>query len=360
MIKNTRVTKAFYPRSEGRCTIRDNSELRIVYNVYETLVEITNRNQIIVNIVFLHGTGMNKSIWEWYMNYFQEMVEKVDWQLGKMIAIDQVNHGDSAVLNERELGPIFNWLDGSKDVIKICQNEICPFNENTVNIIIGHSMGGHQALGCTVLAPGLFHQAIVLEPVIKMLNISNEQNVTKINVNYYKALKKMTKAEFNSESEYRDFMRNRSFWRKSDQKILEDFCQAEMLPIFGGGVRTKTSQQQHLITYLCLQPSGNWLMENLKWIKSSVTCFVGCNSKWCPPENYEVLSMNIGDFKRIDIPGVDHLMNMETPNVVAPLLLECINSFVMKKECKTPQYRDFSSLYDAIISERVGAGIPKL
>lgn len=210
--KITKSSRAWFPRSDYRSTLNGDDSLNVVYDVYEDTGTryVGEDGHVAVNIVFLHGTGMNKSIWEWYVRHFEKTITNYTFRLGKIIAVDQVNHGDSSVLNEKKLGSVFNWLDGSRDVNLICQRELSPNSPNSFNVLIGHSMGGHQALGCAILAPNLFQLIITLEPVVKMLNIPNSQNTTKVSFNYFNAIKRMSTDTFDSEQQYYAFMKQKS------------------------------------------------------------------------------------------------------------------------------------------------------
>ncbi|CDO92607.1 unnamed protein product [Kluyveromyces dobzhanskii CBS 2104] len=325
-MKSTKRVQAATPRSDYRSTLQGSHVLDILYDVYEF---DDGRDVPQVNIVFLHGTGMNKSIWEWYVNYFNEQIHrhpaKYRYKLGKLIAIDQVNHGDSCVANEGKLGSTFHWTDGSKDVIKVCDVELNPAKVNSFNVLVGHSMGGHQALGCGFLSPNLFQLIIAMEPVVKMLSPPSPDGRTILSTNYFKAVSKMVQDTFASKQEYEEFMRTASFWRKANEDILNTLCESEFF-VQGSKVRVKTSKEQHLISYLCLNPYGYWLLDNLKWVQSPVICYVGSKSKWCPPENYRALQESIPRYHRITIDKVDHLMNIENPEIIGPQLLQDITT----------------------------------
>ncbi|QEU61673.1 Lpx1 [Kluyveromyces lactis] len=355
MIKSTKRVTAAVPRTDYRSTLSGADVLEIVYDVYEAedLRAVPE-----VNIVFLHGTGMTKSIWEWYVKYFYKQIqadpEKYQYKLGKLIAVDQVNHGDSCVTNEGKLGSTFHWIDGSKDIIKICDVELNPPKQNSFNVLIGHSMGGHQALGCGILSPNLFQLIITMEPVVKMLNPPSPKKITLLSKNYFNAISNMVQDTFATRDEYEEFMRKRSFWRNSDKTILDTFCDAELIKR-GSKFHTKTSKEQHLIGYMCLHPYAYWLIDNLKWIESPVICYVGGKSKWCPPENYQLLRDTIPHYKRIQIDNVDHLMNIENPNLIGPMLLDHITEKLQSASVdELHNNRDqFEPLYKELVATRV-------
>lgn len=109
-----------------------------------------------VNLVFLHGNGMNKGIWHAMID-----VLYAGGHVATVLAFDLVNHGELAVANEGKLGKNFLWRDGSRDVVEATRNEHL---EGPI-VIVGHSMGGCMALSCLELAPALFAAGVVVNPI---------------------------------------------------------------------------------------------------------------------------------------------------------------------------------------------------
>lgn len=392
MERVTKTIRAACPRSDYRSTLAGTDVLEVVYDVYVPrggpLGEPYGASEAVrvpvVNIVFLHGTGMTRSIWEWYVEYLEAETMRGRWpfRLGKLITVDQVNHGDSGVVNRGKLGTTFHWVDGARDVVKIRELELFGEGQqlqafNSYNVLVGHSMGGHQALACGVLSPNMFQLIIGMEPVVKMVHKSGkgrpiesdirlgpESIGSTMSLNYFKAISRKVEDTFDDKEGYIEFMRKRSFWTNADERILERFCEAEYYleevkqPQSPASVRvkTKTAKDQHLISYMCLYPYAVWLMNNLQWIKTPVVCLVGAKSQWCPPENYQLFQERIRNYQRITIPDVDHLMNIENPDTIAPLLLSHIRNGVSNanRDQLHTNRDDFGPLYTKFKAESIG------
>lgn len=332
--RETKVIEAVNPRAFPDSTVVPNIDvLQIVYDVYSLTAAPSSQSVPRVNLLFLHGSGMNRSIWEYYVAHLVDY--KTNWLIGKIVLLDQVTHGDSAVLNENKLGVNFDWIDGGRDACKVAQNEFFD-GHAAYNVVVGHSMGGFQALSCGVLMPSLFHLILVIEPVVLMYNArGTDNNYTVIPTKFYKALAGKTKDHFSDEAEYLTFMREGSFFPKAHPEILKRMIDFERIDLPGGGIKTKMEQRQNLLCYLTLYPGAKWLLGSLKFIRAPVVSIEGSSSKWCPKENQETLQRLIPIYTRDKIQGGDHLVNIENPDETLIKIVCHISRFVASQSPET-------------------------
>ena len=155
-----KMTLAHPFRATGSTLLHEEqSSLKIVYDKYKTRSPYPNSsNQLRYNLIFIHGTGFNKSIWKYHINklYQLSQSQQVPWFLDSVISLDMVGHGDSSLENQGKIGPIFRWDDGGKDVVNVVKYELNSTGDfkndfNSRNIVIGHSMGGYCALYASFL-----------------------------------------------------------------------------------------------------------------------------------------------------------------------------------------------------------------
>ncbi|QLQ81973.1 hypothetical protein HG537_0G02270 [Torulaspora globosa] len=332
--KETKVLEAVHPRNFDDSTlVPDKDVLSIVYDIYTPVKKSENNLVPKVNILFLHGSGMSRCIWEYYVAYIMD--KRPNWRINKIVLMDQVSHGDSAVLNAEKLGVNFDWVDGARDACKLAQNEF--FGEaSTYNVVIGHSMGGFQALSCGVLMPSLFDLIIAIEPVVLMyVGKGTTGEYTIISRKLHQALLSKMKDRFQSELEYQKYMRTSSFFAKVHPDILQRIIDFERLTLSNGEVRTKMDQRQNILCYLTLFPSAKWLLGSLKFIRSPVVTILGGISKWTPKENQQVLERFIPDYTRDTVPEGDHLLNIENPEETLSKIVCHISRFVSMKSRDT-------------------------
>lgn len=358
--KATCAVDAVSPRSSSDSTlVPSRDKLKIVYDAYTQ--KASQNSKTVVNFVFLHGSGMNRSVWEYYL---ADIIDNDSgWSCGKILLIDQVNHGDSAILNRDKLGTIFDWSDGARDVCKIAMDELYPKPANTINVVVGHSMGGFQALCCGVLYPGLFQLIITIEPVVLMKNISNPENITKVPGNFYDALSLKMRDSFKNDREYNDYMDNESFYVNTQKQIREKFKDFEKMRMPDGSIKTKMDKYQHMITYLCLKPTADWLLDSIKYIVCPVVALVGGKAKWSPKENQDILQTRIRNYTKETVPGGDHLMNIEMPDTVLRKIKKHITRHVKTSVCDGCQNLldpdrqiEFQHKYQVLIRQRVVSG----
>lgn len=231
---------ASFPRYPGAVIIPQTSNkpedyrLQICYRKYKTKSQISDVPK--VNIVFLHGNGMNKGIWHYHVdklfNHFKRN-EKSNYQINSVLAIDTANHGDSAAINKDKLGHVYGWYDGSKDVIDIVKKHESEdfFSKNTINLLVGHSMGGFQALYTCYLEPELFDCCIPINPVCYMDDETAELHLFAFNT-WYQSGKIKSHFDIPAGSNWKDVIENHykkeSFFKKFDPTVVANMIEDEL------------------------------------------------------------------------------------------------------------------------------------
>lgn len=327
--KETKIISAVAPRSKGAVLLETEDKLRVIYDVY-TKIPCNKTTLLKVNLLFLHGSGMNRSIWEYYIaNLPQHLEETPNWSINKIVTMDQVTHGDSAELNRYQLGVNFDWADGARDACRVAEEEFFPKDSpDSINIVVGHSMGGFQALSCGVLSPFMFNQIIVIEPVVYVPHVYNQEGVTIVPPKFHKALLSKMDDTFKNMEDFKNFMKTRSFYRNSHPEIVDRMVQFEAVSLPDGRVRAKISKEQNIMCYLTLDPTAKWLIGSLPFIKTPVYGIVGGKSTWCPPQNQELLVAKLPEYHQDFISDGDHLVNLEDPDTCLKKITAYISEYV--------------------------------
>lgn len=358
----TKTLEAASNRKPNSVLIPGIDVLHVVYDLYKNVRKLA-QEQIGVNLLFLHGSGMNRVIWEYYLIKFNELISsQSQWGLNRVVFLDQVTHGDSAELNRFKLGVDFDWSDGAKDACRVTLKE---FNQQEVNIIVGHSMGGHQALCCGVLCPDFFNLIIPIEPVLIPHVVSNDIRAkTIVHSRFFNAIWNKTKDTFNNDKDFKQYMEKGSFYTNTHPWIRNRIMEFERVPLDSTGkLRTKISQDQNTLCYMTLNPGAAWLISNLKFITTPVYCMLGGIANWTPTENKQALENEVENIT-IDVVGEgDHLMNLEIPDVIIGKILKCIDSFmeenytklIIKPRDMSQEERRvrFEEVYDEFCKERI-------
>lgn len=211
-------------------TLRSNDRLMIVYNKYSNKALNSNDQKVKINLIFAHGTGMNKSIWSYHIKLLYEASRLAkDWVLDKVVSVDAASHGDSALRNAGKMGWIFRWDDGARDLISVVRHE----NETTgdfINgmksktILIGHSMGGYMVTCASYLEPNLFDSVVAVEPVI----YSDPSQLEKY-LRLFSKIKGLIIDEFADRDEVDEFYRKFSFFKTMRSEVLDDFIADEVI-----------------------------------------------------------------------------------------------------------------------------------
>ncbi|CCD25355.1 triglyceride lipase NDAI_0F00360 [Naumovozyma dairenensis CBS 421] len=347
--RETKIINAIKSRAQNATLNQGIDQLQIVYDLYTYIninTNISSTNKI--NMIFLHGSGMNRSIWEYHISKMIDYLKTptINWSINKIILMDQVTHGDSGLLNKEKLGVEFNWNDGAKDACLVAQTEFYPLTNNNndqemryFNVVVGHSMGGFQALACGALYPYLFNLIITVEPVVVQRNPFNSNDMTIMPESFYNSLISKMDDCFDTELGYNEFMQKKSFYTKVHPIILKRLIEFEKIWSLRDGsekLSTKMNKFQNILCYLTLNPGANWLIHNLQFIESPVINLTGENSKWTPPENEKLLRTKIKNYTLDPIPNGDHLVNIENPDETLRKIVFHISKFVTAESTREP------------------------
>lgn len=311
---------ASFPRTPGS-TIYIEDRLQLVYSKFN--FDSKPENKIRINLIFSHGTGMNKDLWTYYVRRI--FTNDSDYYIGSCIAFDCVSHGDSAVVNQGKLGWIYAAIDGGRDVIKILENEqkIGDFLNNETNrtILIGHSLGAQQLVFASYLNENLFDTIVLIDPII----YSDEQFQKRFTSNFFK-LGNLVEDKFVSEKDATDFFIQRSFIRNFNREILQDIMKNEVYSNDKDKTfRCKSSKISQMAVYGYTRLTIKDTHALLPMLKNKVFYILGARSPYCTDKVNQFIRDNVKQLVGFtSIPNVGHLLNGEQPDKVLTILQELI------------------------------------
>lgn len=284
------------------------------------------------NFVFLHGTGMNKGIFNGSILHLFQQAESLGFSVGVVVAVDAVNHGHSAVLNQDHLGDVFNWRDFSYDVERVLENEPAFFAAGARNIVVGHSMSGTVSLYLAYLKPGLLDCAVLVNPVCF--------RSAKSLANTYEPYKSWNDAGF-METEFdvpagqswwevvRGYMRKHLFYRNFTDELLDDLLDDERPPSLDKNDRSvrhvalNTTKFQTLATYFGSLEAFVEVQPVFGVIKTPVYRLLG-ERDLPSEETRKRLETAIPSMKTTLLKGLKHNMHGEQPDLFRKALYDVI------------------------------------
>lgn len=339
------TTEASYPRYPGSVVLEKPSKndecyrLKICYRRYQAAKVVDNP----INMVFLHGVGMNKGLWHYYIDLLYQKYPR----LSVCIAADTANHGDSAQANAGKLGHFYHWHDGSRDICKIVKNEKSFLKPNAVNIIVGHSMGGAISLIASLFEPNLFDAVVLVNPVswtsetFKMIVgmgmskwLTNSQMITDFTIKTDDWLQ-----------EVNDYFKAESFFKYFDETILNNMIYDEYNGIYDpkrayNEVKLKTTKYHQLCSYASSFESVMTAMPLYENVTTPVY-FLHSEEDVQQEEACDFMEKSLQKvITRINIPGTYHLVNGDSPQIFLPVLESTIEQ-VLKKHHVNRSIRDF-------------------
>lgn len=283
-------TKAAWPRGAGS-SIEPSDELQIVYRKYSATTPPL-KDQIVVNLIFAHGTGMNKSVWAEHIRQLYDRSKSTDWHLGNVLAVDCVSHGDSALLNKDKLGWGFDWRDGGRDLAQVVKYEGSTTGDlkpspTTLNFLVGHSFGGFQCTYAAYLEPSLFSGCIALEAVLfvdeqfKELFLMRMQKVRKTIVDSFELMEDAI-----------NYYQKTSFYKTLEPQVLKDYVSDELYEI-EGKIKTKSSQEAQMATYNSAFFSLAFDQDVLKYLRIPYLHVIGTDAAWNLPQTIEFVQESV-------------------------------------------------------------------
>lgn len=367
---NKLVTPAAYPRQVGS-TIFD-AKLKLCYRKYTPKYETIQDKKILVNLVFIHGTGMNKGIWRYHIENLYRLYNSepnsAGIGIGNVLTPDMVNHADSAALNQENLGEeMFDWIDGARDVVEMIKFEDKAFKNvgfKNVNIIVGHSMGGFISVITQYLNPGLFHAVVPLNLIMYYPEVEGLHEISAAVFKDWETRGFMRdKFEIvNSANRFEvsdAFFRKRSFYRKFHPKVLEYLLdddiyeEGECLEAKGDTthVYTKTTVKDQLITYCSASVSVPVGMKLYKKIDIPVYYILSSEDNTLPEAKSFFVEQLKHVIRQIDCKG-KHIVNGEDPDLIIKIIQGIIEERVLKDGPKVEELRPTEQEFDAQQVER--------
>lgn len=315
--------EAFYPRGPGS-TILESDRLKIAYRRYKTSQPIPD-GITTVNFIFAHGTGMNKSVWNYHIDQLYKLSKDSPlWRVDSVISMDAAGHGDSGILNQGKLGWAADWRDGGKDLIKVIQNEITTTGDfipsvSSRNVLVGHSMGGFNVVFASFLAASLFDSVIAIEPVLHFDPIYKDFFVRRV-----EKLGKILVDEFPSREAALAYY-HKSFYKVLDKRVMEQFLNDELYEK-DGKVYTKCTAKAQLATYVSALYSVMYGQEALKNLEVPFLHVIGTQAMWNPPESVEYIRTSVPErfIAAADLDG-DHLVHGDKADETVDLIKKFVD-----------------------------------
>lgn len=346
-----KVTDGSYPRHFGSTTLLTD-RLKIAYIKYE-FNSPHDEDSIALNLIFTHGTGMNKSLWKYYVEKLYEYSRLVGanekWYIDRVLAIDSATHGDSALLNEGKLGWQCRWEDGGRDINCVVKHEQMTTGDflngpRSRNILIGHSLGACQSIFSIVFEPTLYDLAFMIEPVAYTDEKSNPV--------FYKIIMRLSKIlrdEFATEKQFEDYFTKygvlRNFHPTILRDVLDDEKRIELVKDPLGKVilrkwKTKSSVPQQLYGYMAGTYSIPAVMRTLPLIRTPVVHVGATKGAFNPPRTIPFFREQVPReyLTSVDIAEGEHNVNGERPDEIIEELKKCLTERARKAHEHKPLY----------------------
>lgn len=316
-----KATAAAWPRGRGSALLVED-QLQIAYVKYTATTPPVQKTQ--VNLIFTHGAGMNKSVWKQHIQSLYEQNRDAPWHLGHVLAVDIANHGDSALLNKGKLAWGFDWRDGGRDLVMVVKHEAQSTGDfmpspNSMNILVGHSIGGFSCTYAAYLEPTLFGGCIAVEPVLFVMQELKDF--------YFSRLQKIERTildTFDLMEQAVEYFRKRSLYRTLEPAVLKDFIEDELYEE-NGKFKCKASKEAQLTLYCSSMYSLDIDQEVLRFIRVPYLHIVGKDAEFNLPQTVDFVRDSIpeGLLEQKALTGTHIMFGEHVADTVEAISLFC-------------------------------------
>lgn len=324
-------TKGTYPRTSST-TVRPTDELNLAYDKYFREERVQGSpERVAINLVFVHGTSMNKAVWKYHIRRLYQHNTK-NWVLKDVLAVDEAGHGDSGLLNRGKLGGESNWNDSARDVNEVVKHEQRTSGDFKVgkwekNIVIGHSLGAYHSILASFFEPKIYEEVIAFEPV---MYISWE------GADHFQML--IDKWGNFLMDKFEDMELFESYYKMAFRfvhpEIVLDFLDEEKETVFDENkeekVGSKTSASHQIATFASSLKYVPFGMHNLSKLQTPVTHVIGTKAKWNPPQSIPYIRNSIPKdlVTPVDLENGRHLCCFEMPDETMSVIVESVQRSV--------------------------------
>lgn len=161
------VIPASHPRAYHR-GVRDAFRSRLQLHVKRYILQDyscmrPDSNSTPLTIVFIPGVGSTKESYEPFLSSL--VTQSSAPPIRQIFSFDCVDHGQSYLLNQHELGDEPHWLDPARDLLQLLNY----FQAEVVAPVVGisQSAGANAVLVADSWSPRLFQAVVCIEPVVE-------------------------------------------------------------------------------------------------------------------------------------------------------------------------------------------------
>ncbi|KAL1792312.1 hypothetical protein ACET3X_008819 [Alternaria dauci] len=260
-----------------------------------------------LTLVLTHGTSFNKDLWHLIIDFLITSQE-LHGLIRRVVAIDAVNHGDSALLNKEKLGKAAFWPDNAYDILTTIQT--LGLSQPLVGI--GHSFGGGIMAHAALLSRSSFTATILVDPILFVMPKQDRMAADA-------ALRR--RCDWPSLGEVQDaFARSKGLadWHPKQREIYAEKGTTVESPQLS--LRTlKTPKEQEAATYIAAPFPG--LLESLRRSTGRYNLILGGKSRVINEQQRVEIRDAVGATKTIHvIPDAGHLIPMTHPFELARLI----------------------------------------
>ncbi|CCG84864.1 protein of unknown function [Taphrina deformans PYCC 5710] len=315
----------------------------------------SSEQPIKVNIVLAHANGFVKELYE---PLIQEVLQ-ARAEVQAVFVHDVATQGASGLKNAKKLGDQYSWSDSGLDILCMINSLRARgiMDDNPI-VGVGHSMGGAQIAYASLLHPNMFAATILIEPILPDFR-TDIQGATAV-----AAMSARRRETWNSKEEARKAFLKSPFYQVWHPAVFERWMDHGIV-LTGNGTEVKlaTTPSQEVFSFMHMMPfqdtvdtdpdACTYVRSHMHTLNHPVFLIFGEKSTAITPQRKREISALARFSTSIDLKDHGHLIPMESPAVIANLILEYIDQTLKGLRVKaqedrslvrgstmTPQFKD--------------------
>ncbi|KAJ1925669.1 hypothetical protein IWQ60_004410 [Tieghemiomyces parasiticus] len=261
-------------------------------------------------------------------------IQRNEWHVERIMALDAWNHGDSSALNRDKLGRKFSWMSAAQDIIDVARQ----LGTGSTLVGVGHSLGGSSMLIAQLLQPGLFDALFAVEPV---LAFSRELH----DINFEHVLKR--RRTWAKQADIHKYFASHRFYDTWDPRAKETFTRYGLHPIEipaadgkpdTPGFTLKCHPRDEYECFQAGQVDSVWTRDHVSEIISPTRFLMGGLSSCCPNAHFARAHASAALLSDARVAkGLGHLLVIESPATVSRELGQFLNDLTNLQSALQPR-----------------------
>ncbi|KAJ1820674.1 hypothetical protein LPJ56_001270 [Coemansia sp. RSA 2599] len=299
---------------------------KIAANIYSSSTAPANGSKRLT-LLLSHANGFHKEMWEPTLERLFSQQNGI-WSIAKAVAIDGYNHGDSAILNRKQIDreDFSPWFMNARDILAVVrqlQEDEQKTKRSSADISssivgIGHSWGAASLLLSEIMSPLTFSSLIITDPVLFPKVTWNRD---------YAKMTLKRRWQWKDEAEAKAYFEPHPFFGIWDKRCL-DLHIKHGLESIDDQLVLKCRPNNEAAVFSGAAYASPFATRNLWRVRCPTGFVIGEKSQQSPAKYIGQITADMVDCRLVVLEGLGHLLVQESPDRAADSYAKLLDQLV--------------------------------